>query len=171
MNLSLKSRTVRHQAGNLGMLIFSISFVCAPPAGAQDAQAAARASSVSQTTEWIPAYDLAKEIQVQGTIEGIEAAGRNLPIGTHILIQTAQGVVDAHLGNGRVASPSYLGLSTGASVTVLGMIESAGGNDILLARILTTPDHIFILRNQHGIPVRGTARTSSVRSRALKGSL
>jgi hypothetical protein len=171
MNLSLKSRMVRRQAGNLGMLILAVSFGCALPAGAQDAQAAARASSVSQTTEWIPAYDLAREIQVQGTIEGIEAAGTNLPIGTHIRIRTAQGVVDAHLGNPRAASPSYLGLSTGASVTVLGMVESAGGHDIVLARILTTPNHIFILRNQHGIPVRGTARTSSVRSNALNGGL
>ena len=104
-------------------------------------------------------------------MEGIESAGTNLPIGTHILIQTAQGIVDAHLGNGRAASPNYLDLWTGESVTVLGMIERAGGKDMVLARILSTPNHIFILRNQHGIPVRGTARTSSVGSNALKGGL
>jgi len=171
MTLSLKSRMVRHPGSNLWMSIFAMSFIDVLPAGLPDAQATARGSGSSQTTERIPPYDLAKEIQVQGTLEGIEPASTNLPIGTHILIQTAQGIVDAHLGNGRAASPNYLDLLTGESVTVRGMIESAGGKDIVLARILGTPNHVFILRDQYGIPVRGTAKTSSVGSNALKGGL
>src|SRR3984893_7203973 len=37
--------------------------------------------------------------------------------------------------------------------------------DVLQAGL---PNHVFILRDQYGIPVRGTAKTSSVGSNALK---
>jgi hypothetical protein len=40
--------------------------------------------------------------------------------------------------------------------------------DVLQAGL---PNHVFILRDQYGIPVRGTAKTSSVGSNALKGGL
>jgi hypothetical protein len=171
MELSPNRSVIRNQARNVWAFILAMSFLCAIPAKAQEATPPAPGSSSTETTELIPAYDPGKEIQLQGMIRRIETSGTNGPIGTHILIETATGVADAHLGNGRAASPAYLGLSTGESVTVIGMIESAGGKDILLTRILRTSKHVFILRSRWGIPVRGTARTSSAPSEALKGGL
>jgi hypothetical protein len=104
----------------------------------------------------VPAYDISKEVKVQGTIEKIDGFGINGPIGTHILIQTTTGTVDAHLGFGSAASPKRLGISVGENVTVIGMVETVGSSSVLLARILTTPIRIFVLRNEHGIPIRGT---------------
>jgi hypothetical protein len=170
MELSPNLSVNRNQASNL-LIVVAVGFLCAVPAKAQQAPPAAPGSIPAETTVLIPAYDSRNEIELQGTIRRIETAGEDGPIGTHILIETAAGVADAHLGNGRAASPAYLGLSTGESVTVIGMIESAGGKDILLTRILGTSKHVFILRSQHGIPLRGTARTSSAPSEALKGGL
>ncbi len=104
----------------------------------------------------VSAYDISKEVKVSGTIEKIDGFGPNGPIGTHILIQTASGVVDAHLGFGSAASAKNLGISVGQQVTVVGMMETVGNSNVLMARILTTPSRVIVLRNEHGIPVRGT---------------
>lgn len=108
----------------------------------------------------VPSYDLSKEVKVEGTIEKIDGFGSNGPVGTHILIQTAAGTVDAHLGFGAVANPKYLGISIGQKVAVIGMMQTVGSSDVLMARILTTPSRIIVLRNEHGIPVRGAIHRS-----------
>jgi hypothetical protein len=116
-------------------------------------------------------YDLSKEIKVQGTIQKIETAGTTGPIGTHILIQTAQGVVDAHLGFGSVATPTNLGVSEGATVTVIGMMQTQGGNSVMLARVLTTSSRVLVLRSERGIPVRAVPSGSFRTASTLKGAL
>ncbi|MGH9733401.1 MAG: hypothetical protein ACRD8A_02265 [Candidatus Acidiferrales bacterium] len=103
----------------------------------------------------VPAYDISKEVKVQGVIEKINGFGNSGPIGTHILIQTPAGVVDAHLGFGSAASSKNLGISVGQNVTVIGMMETVGRSSVMMARILTTPSRVIVLRNEHGIPVRG----------------
>lgn len=115
-------------------------------------------SSRTKTNTMVPVYDIAKEIKVQGTIAKIDGFVASGPIGTHILIQSAAGLVDAHLGFGPASSPKHLGLFVGESITVIGMMQTAGDTSVLMARILTTPSHIFVLRNEHGLPIRGTLR-------------
>ncbi|HEX5424513.1 MAG TPA: hypothetical protein VFW94_13270 [Candidatus Acidoferrales bacterium] len=118
--------------------------------------AAQTAPSRATRNTMVPAYDMSKEVKVQGVIEKINGFGSSGPIGTHILIHTASGVVDAHLGFGSAASSKNLGISVGQNVTVVGMMETIGDSSVLMARILTTPSRVIVLRNEHGIPVRGT---------------
>jgi hypothetical protein len=117
----------------------------------------------------IPAYDVNKEVRIQGTIQKIDAAGTSGLTGTHILLQTANGIVDAHLGFGAASKPAYLGIAAGQKVIVTGMMESLGTGNVLLARILTTSNHIFVLRNEQGIPVRATPRGSAAAKALQKG--
>lgn len=143
--------------------------------GAAPLKAQSRPSgAVTAGNTMVPAYDLTKEVRVQGTIAKIDGFGANGPIGTHILIQTTAGGVDAHLGFGSASSPKQLGIAVGQSVTVVGMMETIGGADVLLARILTTPSRIVVLRNEHGIPIRGVprrdGRTKTVFSYAIPGT-
>lgn len=144
-----------------------LAVVAAAPAKAQEADSSTAPSARANTM--VPTYDVTKEVKIEGTIQKIDASGTAGPIGTHILIQTAQGVVDAHLGFGSAAKPARLGISQGQSVTVTGMMQNFGGANVLMARILTTPNHIFVLRNEHGIPVRGVPR-GSMTSRPSFGS-
>jgi hypothetical protein len=133
--------------------------------------AVARPGQASASKSFVQVYDITKEVKVEGTIQKIETEGVNTPTGTHVLIQTAQGVVDAHLGSGAAAKPSYLGISAGDEVALVGMMQKLDGNQVLLARLLTTSDHIFVLRNEHGIPARGIAIRSSQESQTEKGGL
>jgi hypothetical protein len=135
------------------------------------AQSTPAATSSSQASTIKASYNLANEIKIQGTIEKIDTTGTIVPMGTHILIQTPQGVIDAQLGFGAAAKPSRLGIAEGQSVTVVGMMESIGNGQVLLARLLTTSDHIFVLRNEHGIPVRAVPSGNPLAARTQKGGL
>jgi hypothetical protein len=139
------------------------------PVNAQTTFQAAASTQEANTLK--TGYDLTKEIKIQGTISKIDTTGTNAPIGTHILVQTPQGVVDAHLGFGLSARPGYLGISEGQSVTIVGMNEAIGPNQVLLARLLTTSNRIFVLRNEHGIPVRGVQHNSPLGAKTQKGGL
>ena len=134
----------------------------------------ARAQSVSSSPASQPqlpaAYDLSKEVRVQGTIQQIDTANTRTPLGTHILVQTASGVVDAHLGPLNKASFDALHLSVGEAVTLTGMDESLASGSVFLVRLLTTSTRIVILRNEHGYPVRSLLpRGSASSSATMKG--
>jgi hypothetical protein len=129
-------------------------------------------SAVPSTLLSSPVYDLNKEIKIQGTIEKIETVTQTGPLGTHLLVLTAEGVVDVHLGASMAVSAKNLGLSTGESIDVTGMMTAIGGNSVLLARLLTTPDHVYVLRNERGAPVRSLMpRGSSSPASTQKGGL
>ena len=151
------------RSGKLFITLLILGFIAAAPA---KAQTVASSAGDATTNTMAPVYDVTKEVKVQGTIQKIDDAGTSGPSGTHIMVQTAQGVVDAHLGFGAASKPEYLGIAQGQSVTLTGMMQSFDGANVLMARILTTSNHIFVLRNEHGIPVRaiprGSSRTKSI---------
>jgi hypothetical protein len=107
-------------------------------------------------------YRVAKEIKIQGTIQSIEVSNGGVLRGTHAQIATAQGIVDAHLGVSPNVNAKTLDLSTGEAVEITGMMASENGSSVLLARILTTPERIFILRSEQGVPIRGIVLRGNV---------
>jgi hypothetical protein len=107
-------------------------------------------------TSAVPVYDVTKEVKIRGTIRKIDAFGTSESAGTHIVIQTARGDVEVQLGFGAESNPTYLRIAPGQNVTAIGMMQEMGTSKELVARILTTPSCIFVLRNERGIPVRAT---------------
>lgn len=148
--------------------VLAAGLLCLAPARAQNA---ASSTGTSESASNSFSYDLTKEIKVEGTIAKIDATSAYAPLGTHILVQTAQGLVDAHLGFGPAAKPDYLGIAEGENVTIVGMVEDVGANSVLLTRILTTASRIFLLRNEHGVAVRAIPRRNSSAIKTQKGGL
>jgi hypothetical protein len=128
-------------------------FVFVPLAGAQSAAP----ETVNGVSRPVPqrTYSVAREIKIQGTIESIEVSDGGALRGMHAQIATAQGRVDAHLGVNPTVNAKTLDLATGEAVEITGMMAKESGESVLLARILTTPDRIFILRSERGVPIRG----------------
>jgi len=155
---------------SLPLLALALGLLAVLPAQAQSSTPNATASSPAALG---PAYDITKEITIQGNILKIEApASGSTLVGTHVQIQTPQGVVDSHLGSGAIVSAQSLGIYPGMSVTVTGMMATYGGNSVLLARVLTTPNRVFNLRNEHGIPARSLlSRGNSSSASTTKGGL
>ena len=137
-------------------------FVFTPTAGAQ----ATSSGSVSAVSGPLPerTYSVAKEIRIQGTIQSIEISNNGALRGMHAQIETAQGMVDAHLGVSPNINSKTLDLSTGEAVQITGMMAKEGGDSVLLARILTTPDRIFILRSEQGVPIHGIVSRGNLTS-------
>jgi len=132
-----------------------------------NAQSVATSSAMAS-----PAYDLNKEIKIDGTIDKVENNTSGGPIGTHLLVISSQGVVDVHLGASNAVTAKNLGLSVGESIHVTGMMATVAGNSVLLARILTTSDHIYMLRNEHGAPIRSLMpRGPASSANSQKGAL
>ena len=132
-----------------------------------NAQSAATSSAMTS-----PVYDVNKEIKIDGTIDKIETNSSGGPIGTHLLVISAQGVVDVHLGASMAVTAKNLGLSVGESIHVTGMMANVGANSVLLTRILTTSNHIYMLRNEHGAPIRSLMpRGAASSANSQKGAL
>ncbi|HXZ13956.1 MAG TPA: hypothetical protein VEG64_16345 [Candidatus Sulfotelmatobacter sp.] len=152
----------------LFLFFFGLALLMARPLNAQSSGCAISISMDPSVPA--PAYDISEEIRVQGAVSGIEAVDAGGVIGVHIQLQAPSGPVDVHLGLGPAISKDALGLELGQAVSVIGVMAKVGGNPILLARILRTPGRIFILRNEHGLPVRSLIpRGSSPSEKQPKG--
>jgi len=156
----------------LGMLLaLSGLFLLAPKAQAQSQASNSSDSAVAPPSQFPVPYDVSKEIKIQGTIQQIDTSNDRTPVGTHVLLQTSSGVVDAHLGPLNKASLNALQLSVGESLTLTGMNESTSSGTVMLVRILTTPSRVVILRSEHGFPVRSLVRRGASTSPLFKGGL
>jgi hypothetical protein len=113
------------------------------------------ASSAQQTgigptnKSFRPAYDASREIAVTGNVRGFSVHS-NAPSGAHLLITTSYGLIDTHLGSFALRGSQPLSLRPGEQVSVVGVMTSIGGSQILLARTISTGTKTFVIRNQHG---------------------
>lgn len=143
---------VKHETGKAmaGLVICIAVFLSVAPAFARQAQ---------ERTTSLPTYDLSKEMRVQGTIRNISmrsSSAAGLP-GTHLMLRTDRGLVDAHLGSGVTVEAEHMRLRPGQPVVLTGVMTRYNGGHILVVRILTTSTHIYVLRNERGMPVRALA--------------
>lgn len=114
-------------------------------------------------TRLVPAYDAAHEVTLQGTIEKVIAkAAAGSPLGLHVIVATAGGDVDAHLGLFNMKRTKEVGVVPGATVEAVGAIVQVRGKNLLLVRMLTVGGQTIVIRNESGVPAFQMApRTSS----------
>src|SRR5215467_5445011 len=77
-------------------------------------------------------YDIANDVSVQGTVLNYTEKSAALPIGTHVLVQTASGNVDVHLGDARLLHLANLKIAPGANVRLIGQPKQIGANSVFL---------------------------------------
>ena len=98
-------------------------------------------------------YDIAKDVSVQGTVLKYTENSQTAPIGTHVLVQTASGVVDVHLGDARVLHLAKMTITPGANIRFIGQSRAIGTNSIFLARLVQMGTQILAVRTEHGLPL------------------
>jgi len=128
-------------AGLLVSLMFAIMSI---PLGAQPVPESRVRKSFG------PVYDAAHEIILNGDIQQVitnHVAGS--PAGTHILVASPNGLVDAHLGP-FLSKEVQEALHTGAPVQIVGAMTSMHGKSYLLARELNIGGSIITVRSKHG---------------------
>lgn len=156
----MTSNSIRNLVVTCGLIVMFLPF-------------SANAQTVTSSNELAsPIYEMSKEIKIRGAIEKIATITSGGLIGTHALVATPEGIVDVHLGASMAVSAKNLGISVGESINLTGMMANISGSSVLLARILTTSNHIYMLRNERGVPVRSLMpRGASSSATMQKGAL
>src|SRR6266481_4092656 len=99
------------------------------------------------------AYDISKDVSLQGTVLSFTENSQTPPIGAHVLLQTAGGNVEVHLGDARFLRLAKLNITQGASVRFVGQMNSAGKNPVFLARLVQVGAQVVAVRSDHGLPL------------------
>jgi hypothetical protein len=116
------------------------------------------------------AYDVKKEVTLNATVSNVlvkPSAG--MLMGSHLLLATASGPLDASLGRFGLQGKGALSVSTGQQVEVTGVMKTLIGKQVLLVRTVTVGGQTYTMRNEHGIPVSPQARVRAGQKMAQKG--
>ena len=130
-----------------------VIFVCAGSASAQRPGANAAAAKPAAG-----AYDVSKDVSVQGTVVKYTENSQTQPIGAHVLLQTSSGNVDVHLGDARLLHLAKLTIAQGTNLRVIGQtgtgqMGTAGQNPIFFARLVQVGTQLVAVRSNHGLPL------------------
>ncbi len=146
---------------SFALFLFSGWFVA--PAGAQTA-------ATVNATHLTPLYDASKEVTITGTVSNVVTTpGANMIGGGHLIVATAKGPVDAHVGR-RLAGKNAIAVKAGDSVKLVGVMATINHNQVFLVRTAADAGHTYTIRSEKGFLVTPMpARTAS--STPARGSL
>ena len=118
-------------------------------------------------------YDATHEVTIHGNVSSVLTTGsEGMLMGSHLLVRTSSGTVDASLGSWALRGTNALSVKAGWSVDVTGVMKTLPGNkQVLIARTVKTGTQIFTVRNEYGIPLSPQARERAAHGAAQKGKL
>jgi hypothetical protein len=99
------------------------------------------------------AYDATQETVIEGTVLSYSAEAATPPLGAHVILQTAIGPVDLHLGGASYLQASHFSLAKGDSVSVVGVNSATRQGSIFLVRVIQKGGQTLILRTAKGAPL------------------
>src|SRR5215475_4568828 len=114
-------------------------------AGAVQAQTAPQAES--------SVYQVGREVTVVGTVSSVVENSKTGPLGTHVMVQSASGLVDVHVGSAKYLQLNKLNLKTGDSVRILGENFMVGTDTVFYARIVQDGTAAIAVRSPKGAPL------------------
>src|SRR5258708_40236814 len=130
-------------------------------------------ASAKQTTQpdmqQLRAYNVSREVFLLGTVVKFDSASDTPPMGAHVLLQTASGQVDVHLGNAKVLQASHLELNPGDSVRIVGETLASGDSTYFAARIVQKGTQAVAVRNTKGFLTTPASVLTPGQKGALRG--
>jgi len=114
-------------------------------------------------------YSAAREGSLVGTVVKYDPASSAPPIGAHVLIQTASGQVDVHLGNAKLLEANHLQLNPGDSVRIVGEPLAFGEGTYFAARIIQKGTQAVAVRNSRGFLLTPASALTEAQKDALRG--
>ena len=149
-------------AGLLTALLFSSLTL---PLTAQSAKDSHATASVGL------AYDKAQEITLAGTVSSVVTKpSAGMMMGSHLLVATSSGTIDASLGRFALLGKNELANSAGQPVAITGVMKDLKGQHVFLARTVKLADQIFTIRNEHGVLVNPHSAERATEKSAEKGA-
>jgi hypothetical protein len=114
-------------------------------------------------------YDVAREITLSGTVSAVlTRPGPGMIMGSHLLLNTVSGTVDASLGRWGLQGDGALVVAPGQQLEVTGIMRTLMGKEVFLTRTVKSSGKIHTMRNIYGIPLSPQARQRAARSGELQ---
>jgi len=114
--------------------------------------------NTQSTAQQMRAYEVSREVSMQGTVVSFTENSSTAPLGPHVVIQTASGQVDVHLGDARLLRANHLTLAAGDGVRVVGENITRGASTQFFARIIQKGNQTLTLRSARGFPLRPASK-------------
>jgi hypothetical protein len=100
-----------------------------------------------------PKYDLTHEVTFAGTVSSvvkITTPEMQMLGGSHLVIQTTSGKIDASLGAYAMKAEGALSVSPGQQVQVTGVMKTIRDQQVFVTRLVQVNGRIYKIRNEHG---------------------
>ena len=108
-----------------------------------------------------PKYDIRSEVTLPATVTSVISQAtpemKMLP-GSHLILETASGKIDACLGVFRIAGEGAPSVSAGERVQVTGVMKTVRHQRVLVTRLVLINGHTYKVRNEHGFVLMPAAR-------------
>jgi hypothetical protein len=109
-------------------------------------------------------YDISQEVTLNGTVSGVlPKPARGMMMGSHLLLATASGPVDASLASFGLQGKGAVSVTTGQQIQVTGVMKTINDKQVFLARTVKANGQAYTIRNERGIPVSPAARERASR--------
>jgi hypothetical protein len=127
----------------------------------------AQTAAVATRPEGPFSYDVAKEVTLSGTVSSVlTKPSPGMIWGSHLLLATPSGPVDASLGRFALMGKGALSVAAGQQVEVTGVMKTIKDKQIFLTRTVKVGGHVYTIRNEHGVPMSPQARERASRKAA-----
>jgi DNA/RNA endonuclease YhcR with UshA esterase domain len=119
-------------------------------------------------------YDITKEVTLTGTVSSVvKRAGTEMKMmaGSHLIVETTSGTVDASLGGFALRGKGALSVSPGQRVQVTGVMKNIREKEVFVTRLVQVDGHVYTIRNEHGFVLAPVARERAAKSEEKGGQL
>ena len=119
-------------------------------------------------------YDISKEVTLTGTVSSVVKSASpetKMMAGSHLLVETTSGTVDASLGGFALRGTGALAVTPGQRVQMTGVMKKIRDREVFVTRLVQVDGHVYTIRNEHGFALAPTARERVTKSEAKGGQL
>jgi len=115
-------------------------------------------------------YDIAEEVALTGTVSSVlTKAAPGMIAGSHVLLATASGTVDASLGRFGLRGGGAVSIATGQQIEAIGVMKVIEHKPVLLVRTVKAGGNVYTIRNEHGVLLSPQARERAGQKTGRKG--
>lgn len=115
-------------------------------------------------------YDIRSEVTLTGVVLSVlRVPSQGMIAGSHILLATSSGTVDASLGRWGMEGDGALSVAPGQVIEVTGIMKTLPDKPVFVVRTAKVGDQTYQIRNEFGIPVSPQARERALQNGVQKG--
>jgi hypothetical protein len=115
-------------------------------------------------------YDASKETTLTGTVSSVlKKSNPGMIMGSHLMLQTPSGTVDASLGRFGLIGKTPLSVQPGQQVSVTGVMKTIKDKPVFLVRTVTVGSEVHMIRNERGVLLSPQSRERLSQQSGTKG--